>query len=106
MLRGSTRRRKHDEDIDRLGSISPTYSAQRSVSAAKPIELGTGMLNSGSEITRLNVKLALGGQQRRRRAFTEIDDLLQDDIKDLDPLTSLNIRLRHSNSMHDFARQK
>lgn len=61
VLRGSTRRRKLDEDIDRLDSISPTYSAQRSVSAAKPIELGTGMLNSGSEMTKLNVNLAFGG---------------------------------------------
>lgn len=59
VLRGSTRRRKLDDDVERLESISPTYSAHRSISAAKPFELATGMFNIGNDLTRLNYEFRM-----------------------------------------------
>ena len=87
-----TVKRKAEDDQSRLESISPTFSAQRSfVSHSKLHEMG---LPFGGHRQASNENSLMQGP--RRRAYTEIDDLLSDDVKDLE--TTKDSKLRKSAS--------
>jgi hypothetical protein len=89
VIRGNNNRRRLDEDVSKLASLSPTYS----MISHKPTE----SVPPFRSFIKIDESLPTG----RRRAYTEMDDLLAHDMKEIDAAT-----LKRNSTPPDLASKK